>query len=77
MARRVFGPFEAVSALMPREGGGYYAAIATKTIGGSDKPRFNKVLEEQSFDTAAEADEAAAIELTHLEDVDEEGGLVW
>ncbi|AKJ99076.1 MULTISPECIES: hypothetical protein [Pseudomonas] len=77
MARKAFETFEAVSAVMPREGGGYFAAIATKALGGSGAPRFNKVLEEQSFDTAAKADEAAAVELTRLQDVDEEGGLVW
>ncbi|NUT87929.1 hypothetical protein HNO91_15945 [Pseudomonas corrugata] len=77
MARKVFGPFEAVSAVMPREGGGYHAAIATKAIGGSGAPRFNKVLETQRFETATKADEAAAVQLTHLKGVDEEGGLLW
>jgi hypothetical protein len=77
MARKVFGPFEAVSAVMPREGGGYYAAIATKAIGGSGAPRFNKLLEKQHFETAAKADEAAAVQLTRLKGVNEEGGLLW
>ncbi|MDO7900102.1 hypothetical protein [Pseudomonas citrulli] len=77
MARKAFETFEAVSAVIPKEGGGYHAAIATKAIGGSGAPRFNKVLEEQTFDTAAKADEAAAMQLTHLQGVDEDGGLVW
>ncbi len=77
MARKAFETFEAVSAVVPKEGGGYHAAIATKAIGGSGAPRFNKVLEEQAFETAKEADEAAAVQLTHLQDVDDEGGLVW
>jgi hypothetical protein len=77
MARKAFETFEAVSAVVPREGGGYHAAIATKAIGGSGAPRFNKVLEEQTFETATKADEAAAVELTRLKGVDEEGGLVW
>ena len=58
MARKAFETFEAVSAVVPREGG-YHAAIATKAIGGSGAPRFHKVLEEQTFKTAREADEAA------------------
>ncbi|AUM72845.1 hypothetical protein [Pseudomonas fluorescens] len=77
MARKAFETFEAVSAVVPNEGGGYLAAIATKAIGGSGAPRFNKVLEEQTFKTAHEADEAAAKELTRLQGVDAEGGLVW
>lgn len=76
MARKAFETFEAVSAVVPTEGG-YHAAIATKAIGGSGTPRFNKVLEEQTFKTAHEADEAAAKELTRLQGVDAEGGLVW
>ena len=77
MARKAFETFEAVSAVVPKEGGGYYAAIATKAIGGSGAPRFNKVLEKQVFETATKADEAAAVQLTHLQGVDDEGGLVW
>ncbi|AXP07234.1 MULTISPECIES: hypothetical protein [Pseudomonas] len=77
MARKAFETFEAVSAVVPNEGGGYHAAIATKAIGGSGAPRFNKVLEEQTFKTATEADDAAAVQLTHLKGVDDEGGLVW
>ena len=41
MARKAFETFEAVSAVVPREGG-YHAAIATKAIGGSGAPRFHK-----------------------------------
>ncbi|MBC3376866.1 hypothetical protein HU762_23260 [Pseudomonas sp. SWRI92] len=77
MARKTFGTLEAISAVVPKEGGGYYAAIATNVIGSPDKPRFNKVLEEQSFQRASEADDAAAVQLTHLKGVDGEGGLVW
>ncbi len=40
-------------------------------------PRFNKILEEQTFETAVKADEAAALQLTHLKGVDDEGGLLW
>ncbi|MEX3773535.1 hypothetical protein [Pseudomonas sp. MYb118] len=77
MARKAFEHFEAVSAVVPREGGGYYAAIATKAIGGSGAPRFHKLLEEQTFKTAMDADAAAAVELTRLKGVGEEGELVW
>ncbi|QAY87810.1 hypothetical protein SAMN04489798_5893 [Pseudomonas arsenicoxydans] len=76
MARKAFDHFEAVSAVVPREGG-YYAAIATKPIGGSGAPRFNKLLEDQTFKTAKEADEAAALRLTHLKGVKEDGDLIW
>ncbi|MDQ0122635.1 hypothetical protein J2W17_001580 [Pseudomonas lini] len=76
MARKAFETFEAVSAVVPREGG-YYAAIATKAIGGSGAPRFNKLLEDQTFKTAREADEAAARELTRLKGVGDEGELIW
>lgn len=76
MARKAFETFEAVSAVIPREGG-YYAAIATKAIGGAGTPRFNKLLEEQTFKTAKEADEAAALQLTHLKGVGEDGELIW
>ena len=44
MARKAFEHFEAVSAVIPGEGG-YHAAIAVKAIGGTGAPRFNKVLE--------------------------------
>ncbi|MHC8307063.1 hypothetical protein [Pseudomonas sp. PB3P13] len=76
MARKAFETFEAVSAVVPREGG-YYAAIATKKIGGSGAPRFNKLLEEQTFATASAADDAAAIQLTRLQGVGEDGELIW
>jgi hypothetical protein len=76
MARKAFETFEAVSAVIPREGG-YYAAIATKAIGGAGVPRFNKLLEQQTFKTAREADEAAALQLTHLKGVGEDGELIW
>ncbi len=55
----------------------YYAAIAVKAIGGSGAPRFHKLLEDQTFKTANEADEAAAKELTRLKDVKEDGELLW
>ncbi|KAF2390515.1 MULTISPECIES: hypothetical protein [Pseudomonas] len=76
MARKAFETFEAVSAVVPREGG-YNAAIATKAIGGTGAPRFNKVLEEQTFTTARDADEAAALALTKLKGVSEDGDLIW
>ena len=76
MARKAFETFEAVSAVVPREGG-YYAAIATKPIGGAGTPRFNKLLQEQTFKTAKEADEAAAMELTRLKGVGADGELIW
>ncbi|MHC8365560.1 hypothetical protein ACYZT9_06655 [Pseudomonas sp. ZT5P21] len=76
MARKAFETFEAVSAVVPREGG-YYAAIATKQTGGSGAPRFNKLLEDQTFKTAKDADEAAALELTRLKGVGEDGELIW
>ncbi len=76
MARKAFETFEAVSAVVPKEGG-YHAAIATKAIGGSGAPRFNKILEAQTFETAVKADEAAALQLTRLKGVDDEGGLIW
>lgn len=77
MARKAFETFEAVSAVVPRDEGGYFAAIATKAIGSSATPRFNKVLEEQSFKTATEADDAAAMQLTHLQGVSDDGELLW
>lgn len=76
MARKAFETYEAVSAVVPREGG-YYAAIATKEIGSSGVPRFNKLLEDQTFKTAKDADEAAALELTRLKGVSEDGDLIW
>jgi len=76
MARKAFEHFEAVSAVVPGEGG-YHAAIAVKALGGSGAPRFHKVLEGQIFKTAKDADEAAALQLTHLKGVSEDGGLIW
>ncbi|TWC55250.1 hypothetical protein FBY04_11010 [Pseudomonas sp. SJZ080] len=76
MARKAFEHFEAVSAVVPGEGG-YHAAIAVKTLGGSGAPRFHKVLAGQIFKTANEADLAAAKELTRLKDVKEDTDLLW
>ncbi|CAI8700064.1 hypothetical protein [Pseudomonas sp. fls2-241-R2A-110] len=76
MARKAFDHFEAVSAVVPGEGG-YHAAIAVKALDGSGAPRFHKVLEGQIFKTANEADLAAAKELTHLKDVKEDTDLLW
>ncbi|MFY0994473.1 hypothetical protein ACOQNR_07745, partial [Pseudomonas juntendi] len=49
MARREFPQFEAVSAMVPAEGGGYHAAIAVKALGMGGAPRFHKVLDGQVF----------------------------
>ena len=76
MARKAFEHFEAVSAVVPGEGG-YHAAIAVKALGGAGAPRFHKVLEGQTFKTANEADLAAAKELTRLKDVKEDTDLLW
>ncbi len=76
MARKEFAQFEAVSAVVPGEGG-YSAAIAVKALGGSGAPRFHKILEEQKFKTALEADQAAEQQLEQLTDVAEDGELVW
>jgi hypothetical protein len=76
MARKAFDHFEAVSAVVPGEGG-YHAAIAVKALGGAGTPRFHKVLEGQIFKTANEADLAAAKELTRLKDVKEDADLLW
>ncbi|MGF6557688.1 hypothetical protein ABIA48_004068 [Pseudomonas sp. S30_BP2TU TE3576] len=76
MARKAFDHFEAVSAVVPGEGG-YHAAIAVKALDGSGAPRFHKVLEGQVFKTAHEADDAAAKELLHLKDVKENTDLLW
>jgi hypothetical protein len=45
MARKEFPHFEAVSAMVPVEGGGYNAAIAVKALNMGGAPRFHKVLE--------------------------------
>ncbi|WP_043229418.1 hypothetical protein [Pseudomonas sp. CF161] len=76
MARKEFAQFEAVSAVVPGEGG-YSAAIAIKALGGSGAPRFHKVLDDQKFKTADDADQAAAHKLEQLIDVDEDGELSW
>ncbi|MBK5356291.1 hypothetical protein JFU37_27950 [Pseudomonas sp. TH41] len=76
MARKAFEHFEAVSAVIPGEGG-YHAAIAVKALGGAGAPSFHKVLEGQTFKTAHAADEAAAKELTRLKDVKEDSDLLW
>ncbi|EXF92564.1 hypothetical protein HK44_011820 [Pseudomonas fluorescens HK44] len=76
MARKEFAQFEAVSAVVPGEGG-YSAAIAVKALGGSGAPRFHKILDEQTFKTAFEADQAAEQKLEQLTDVAEDGELVW
>ncbi|VVO06284.1 hypothetical protein [Pseudomonas fluorescens] len=76
MARKEFTQFEAVSAVVPGEGG-YSAAIAVKALGGSAAPRFHKVLDGQTFKTAHDADQAAAQQLEQLIDVTEDGELSW
>lgn len=76
MARKEFEHFEAVSAVLPGEGG-YSAAIAIKALGASGAPRFHRVLDDQTFKTAHDADQAAALELEQLIDVDAEGQLQW
>jgi hypothetical protein len=77
MARKEFPHFEAVSAMVPVEGGGYNAAIAVKALGMGGAPRFHKVLDGQMFKSAMAADEAACAELERLKGVGEEGELVW
>jgi hypothetical protein len=77
MARREFPQFEAVSAMVPVEGGGYNAAIAVKALHLGGAPRFHKVLDGQVFKSALAADEAACAELERLQGVDEEGELIF
>jgi len=77
MARREFAQFEAVSAMVPVEGGGYHAAIAVKALAGMGTPRFHKVRDGQLFQGAIAADEAACAELERLQGVNEEGELIW
>ena len=77
MARREFTHFEAVSAMVPVEGGGYNAAIAVKALAMGGAPRFHKVLDGQVFKGAVAADEAATAELQRLQGVSEEGELIW
>jgi hypothetical protein len=76
MARKEFAQYEAVSAVVPGEGG-YSAAIAVKALGESGAPRFHKVLDDQKFKTADDADQAAALKLAQLIDVNEDGELSW
>jgi hypothetical protein len=66
MARREFPHFEAVSAMVPVEGGGYNAAIAVKALGMG-----------QVFKGAVAASSAATSELQRLQGVSEEGELIW
>ncbi|UVL18302.1 hypothetical protein LOY42_20940 [Pseudomonas sp. B21-023] len=77
MARREFPHFEAVSAMVPVQGGGYHAAIAVKALGMGGAPRFHKVLDGQVFQSALAADEAACAELERLQGVGEEGELLF
>ncbi len=76
MARKEFNDVEAVSAVMPGEGG-YSAAIAVKGLHAGGAPRFHRVLDGQTFKTAHEADLAATEELATLVDVDAQGELVF
>ena len=74
MARKELNQFEAVSAVVPGEGG-YEAAIAVKALGAGGAPVFNRVLAGQKFKTAHDADVAAADELARLVNIDDEGKL--
>lgn len=74
MARKELDGFEAVSAVVPGEGG-YDAAIAVKGLGAGGAPRFHRVLPGQKFKTAHDADVAAGEELTRLTGIDAEGNL--
>ena len=76
MARKEFDVFEAVSAVVPGEGG-YSAAIAVKALGAGGAPRFHKVLAGQIFKTALEADDAAVGELARLNGVSDDAELIW
>ncbi|MDQ0742139.1 hypothetical protein [Pseudomonas sp. W4I3] len=76
MARKQFAHHEAVSAVVPGEGG-YSAAVAVKALDGMGAAQFHKILEGQTFKTASDADDAATVELEHLVDVDAEGQLTW
>lgn len=77
MARRVFSQFEAVSAMVPAEGGGYHAAIAVKHLVDGGAPRFHKVLDGQHFTSAIAADDAASAVLERLQGVGDEAELLW
>lgn len=76
MARKEFDAFEAVSAVVPGEGG-YSAAIAVKALGAGGAPRFHKVLAGQTFKTALDADDAAVDELARLNGVSDDAELIW
>ncbi len=76
MARKEFAQFEAVSAAV-RGDAGYNAAIAVKALDGMGAPKFNKVLVDQTFTTALDADLAAEQQLLLLKDVSEDGELLW
>ncbi|MCO7522624.1 MULTISPECIES: hypothetical protein [unclassified Pseudomonas] len=77
MARKEFPHFEAVSAMVPVQGGGYNAAIAVKALHLGGAPRFHKVLDGQVFNSALAADEAACAELERLQGVGEDGELIF
>lgn len=74
MARKELSGFEAVSAVVPGDGG-YDAAIAVKALGAGGAPVFHRVLPGQKFKTAHDADVAASNELMRLIDIDVQGGL--
>lgn len=76
MARKAFAHFEAVSAVIPGAGG-YSAAIAVKALDAGGAPRFHRILDDQTFKTADDADQAAAQKLEQLIDVDADGELHW
>ena len=76
MARKQFAHHEAVSAVVPGEGG-YSAAVAVKALDGMGAPRFHKVLAGQIFKTALEADDAAVGELARLNGVSDDAELIW
>jgi hypothetical protein len=50
MARKQFAHHEAVSAVVPGEGG-YSAAVAVKALDGMGAPQFHKILDGQTFKT--------------------------
>ncbi|MDY7531197.1 hypothetical protein RGV33_05835 [Pseudomonas sp. Bout1] len=77
MARKEFAQHEAVSALVREDEGGYSAAIAVKALDGMGAPRFHKILDGQTFKTADDADDAAALQLECLVHIDEDGQLTW
>lgn len=76
MARKQFAHHEAVSAVVPGEGG-YSAAVAVKALDGMGAPQFHKILDGQKFKTASDADDVATLHLELLTDVDAEGQLTW